>query len=240
MWTRTATLAVTTALGWLFVSHCGSSSSACTGAEACACYGNGSCDDGLACRSNVCVDLNSTGAGGGSGSGGLDVQACLSCAEGQCPSQAMACKAVSDCNDIITCLVGCNKDATCLSKCNANASADANTKSLAYQTCAFTSCTSQCTVSGGSTTGAGGSSSTGSGASSMGAGGSGATVSSTCSICDKAHTCCLAVVASLGMMPSDCSYYDGATCTKSGNSMQYAYDCQRLVTTSAMDFPACK
>jgi hypothetical protein len=158
----------------MVVANCGTDSASCLGGENCACYGNGTCDDGLDCRSKVCVNLNSTGVGGGSGGGGLDVQACLSCAETNCPSQAMDCKSATGCEDIIKCMVGCNKDATCLSKCNANASVDANTKSLAYQTCAFTSCVSDCVYSGGSTVagGASGDNSTGSGSGGSGNGGS--------------------------------------------------------------------
>jgi hypothetical protein len=44
----------------------------CEGAERCDCYGNGTCDDGLVCRSNACVSL-SGGYGGSStvpGTGG--------------------------------------------------------------------------------------------------------------------------------------------------------------------------
>jgi hypothetical protein len=135
--------------------------------------------------------------------------------------------------------VGCNKDATCLSKCNANASVDANSKSLAYQTCAFTSCTTDCTFSGGST-GAGGSPGTGSGGSAAGAGGSGGSGSSACAICDKANTCCVAVVAKIGGKPADCEYYDSAKCSASTGPTQYADECRRLLSQSAMDFPACK
>jgi len=39
-----------------------------TGAEACPCYGNKTCDVGLTCASNLCVAL--TGAGGSTGTGG--------------------------------------------------------------------------------------------------------------------------------------------------------------------------
>jgi hypothetical protein len=234
------------ALGWAIVSNCSSSNADCTGGETCACYGNNTCDEGLACRSNVCVNLSSTGYGGdGTGSGGssgsgVNVQACLSCAESKCPSQAMDCKSVTGCNDIITCLVGCNKDATCLSKCNANASVDANSKSLAYQTCAFTSCVADCTFSGGST-GAGGSTSTGSGGSAAGSGGSGGSSSPVCAICDKAHACCLAVLQKIGGKPADCDYYVAATCSASMNPSptQYADECRKLLSQSAMDFPAC-
>ncbi len=154
--TRTAALAATAALAWALVASCSSDETArCMGAEHCACYGNGTCNDGLDCRSRVCVNLNSTGfedAGGG----GVDVEACLSCAESTCSTESSACKAASGCDDIIQCMIRCGKDATCLSKCNANASADANAKSLAYQACAFSRCANDCLYSGTSGTGGGG------------------------------------------------------------------------------------
>src|SRR5262245_27088122 len=138
MWTKGLVFVAAATAAWAVVSSC-SDSPTCTGAENCVCYGNGTCDPGLACRSQVCVDLNDTGFGGESSGtgGGVDVQACLGCAESSCSSQASDCKAVSGCDDIIKCMVGCNKDAVCLSKCNADASTDANLKSLSYQTCAF-------------------------------------------------------------------------------------------------------
>src|SRR5689334_1913359 len=99
---RTLVFVAATALGSVVVSNCSSSNASCAaGSETCPCYGNGTCDDGLACRSEVCVDLGSTGpggstgAGGASSGGGLDVAACLACAESQCPTSAAACKAVS-------------------------------------------------------------------------------------------------------------------------------------------------
>jgi len=42
-----------------------------TGAETCPCYGNGTCDQGLTCASNLCVNLgNPSGRGGAGGQGG--------------------------------------------------------------------------------------------------------------------------------------------------------------------------
>lgn len=35
---------------------------ACSGGERCACYGNGTCDQGLACLSGLCVRLNNSGS----------------------------------------------------------------------------------------------------------------------------------------------------------------------------------
>jgi hypothetical protein len=161
--------------------HCGSESSRCTGAEHCACYGNGTCNAGLDCRSQLCVNLNGTASGGEANSGDLNVDACLACGENTCTKESKDCKAASGCEAIIQCMIRCGKDAVCISKCNASSSADANARSLSYQACAFTRCADQCLLSGGTGaggnagTGAGGASSTGGNAgqsSSAGAGGS--------------------------------------------------------------------
>jgi hypothetical protein len=50
------------------VNGCGSDSDTCTGGERCACYANGTCNTGLRCLSNTCVD-----AGDDSGEGGAAV-----------------------------------------------------------------------------------------------------------------------------------------------------------------------
>ena len=139
MWARTLVFVAVATVAWVVVSSCGSDSPVAPALKTARCYGNGTCDPGLDCRSKLCVNLNSTGFGGDSSGGGVDVQACLDCAESTCASASMDCKAVSGCDDIIRCMVGCGKDASCLSKCNAGASADANLKSLAYQSCAFAS-----------------------------------------------------------------------------------------------------
>jgi hypothetical protein len=59
--------------GGIVVASCGSKSTGgkmcSTGSEGCACYGNGSCNTGLTCASNLCVNLNG-GAGGATGAGG--------------------------------------------------------------------------------------------------------------------------------------------------------------------------
>ena len=161
---RTTVFLAAAVLAGASVVHCGGDESHCTGAEHCACYGNGTCNPGLDCRSRLCVNLNSTGfERDASSGGGLDVQACTACAEGTCTNESRECKAASGCEDVIQCMIRCGKDAVCLSKCNAGASADANAKSLSYQACAFTRCADKCLITGG--TGAGGS---------TGAGGNGA------------------------------------------------------------------
>jgi hypothetical protein len=52
-----------------FAAGCGGGSQSCSGGERCACYPNGTCNAGLTCLSNVCVD-SSTGAGGNAGTTG--------------------------------------------------------------------------------------------------------------------------------------------------------------------------
>jgi hypothetical protein len=47
----------------------GGSQSGCTGAERCSCYPNNTCNAGLTCLSDVCVD-SPTGAGGAAGATG--------------------------------------------------------------------------------------------------------------------------------------------------------------------------
>jgi hypothetical protein len=138
------------------VTNCGSDDSRCTGAEHCACYANGTCNEGLDCRSRLCVNLNSTGFEGDASSGGMDADACLTCAESTCANEAKDCKAATGCDAIIQCMIRCGKDAVCLSKCNTSASVEANAKSLSYQACAFTRCADQCLLSGSTGSGGGG------------------------------------------------------------------------------------
>jgi hypothetical protein len=150
---RTTVFVAAATLAWGLAASCTNDDAvSCTGAEHCACFGDGTCNEGLDCRSRLCVNLNSTGFEDASG-GGIDVEACLSCAEATCTTESNACKAATGCDDIIQCMVGCGSDATCLSKCNANASADANVKSLAYQSCAFSRCANECSYAGGQGTG---------------------------------------------------------------------------------------
>src|SRR5690349_3847615 len=109
MSTRTMVLLGAVLLGWSVVASC-SDDKGCMGAEDWACYGNGTCNAGLDCRSRVCVNLSSTGFEDASGGGGIDVDACLSCGESKCSSEASACKAATGCDDIIQCMVKCGKD----------------------------------------------------------------------------------------------------------------------------------
>src|ERR1041384_6439224 len=86
-----------------------SDDSHCMGAEHCGCYANGTCNAGLDCRSRVCVNLNSTGFDGDASGSGVDTQACLSCAESNCASQASDCKAAGGCEETIKCAMGWGK-----------------------------------------------------------------------------------------------------------------------------------
>ena len=89
----------------------------------------------------------------------------------------------------------------------------------------------------GGSTGAGGSTSTGTGGSTgtgTGTGGTSGTTAS-CSICDKAQTCCLAVIASEpGGSASDCSF-SNATCggLTGTNQSEYITACQTILTEGA-------
>jgi hypothetical protein len=53
-------------------SHDGGAASCPTGSETCGCYGNKTCNSGLTCASNVCVNLSGSGSGGISGGGGAN------------------------------------------------------------------------------------------------------------------------------------------------------------------------
>src|ERR1041384_8710878 len=88
-----------------------SDDSHCIGAEHCACYGNGTCNAGLDCRSRLCINLNSTGfEQDASSSGGLDVDACLGCGESMCPNESKDWKAASGCEGMLQGMVRCGKD----------------------------------------------------------------------------------------------------------------------------------
>ena len=75
VWTRTIAILVLGAA--LLAGACGGSSSKATGTEGGPCYGNGTCNAGLSCLSQLCVSPNGSGgsqaggaAGGKAGTGG--------------------------------------------------------------------------------------------------------------------------------------------------------------------------
>jgi hypothetical protein len=157
----------------LAMPSCGGDKKPCEGAEKCACYGNGTCDAGLDCRSNTCVNLS--GGGGGPGVS-FDAKKCLACAESACGDAASACKASSGCEAITSCLLACSTDAVCLANCSKGVTQDNVVKSGAYQVCAFTMCSQDCTptltgIGGFGNIGTGGASSSG-GSTSKGGGSS--------------------------------------------------------------------
>jgi hypothetical protein len=145
------------------------------GDEACECSGDGTCNAGLTCRSNVCVDL----AGGGSGgTSGVDIAACLQCGEGACPDESAECEGTDGCNELIDCLLGCStSDTSCAQNCQGSYSTAALSAAQAFAVCSYTECASECITTGSGGTSAGGTAGTSSGGTSSGgtsSGGSGA------------------------------------------------------------------
>jgi hypothetical protein len=120
----------------------------------------------LECRSNTCVDLDGSSSGGSSSGSGIDTEACKACAETSCKSEHDACEVAAGCDAIVECLLGCGSDANCLADCNKGATADAISKSLTYQSCAFSQCVDDCVYkapSGSGGDGAGGAAAGGAG-----------------------------------------------------------------------------
>lgn len=161
------------------IGACGSSKS--EGSEGAACYPNGTCDTGLACLSNTCVNPTSGAGGSGNGAGGsgnfpsVDLEACFACGDVACPSEKQACDDAPGCSEILECTVGCGDDITCKSQCSVSGlSADELTQAGlamgAYTTCSALSCLSECSVQLGT---GGGSAGTGASANSGGAENSG-------------------------------------------------------------------
>src|SRR5690606_29779342 len=74
------------------------------GDEGCACFPNGTCNAGLACSDDKCVDPRSTGSGGTSG---IDKEACVACADASCAAAADECEATVGCEALVECLLDC-------------------------------------------------------------------------------------------------------------------------------------
>jgi len=149
------------------VSACGSSNK--EGTEGEACYANGTCNAGLTCLSNTCVDADG-GDGDGEGSGGdanlpsVDFDACFECGDAACPAERDACDAANGCSELLECTIGCGEDITCKSGCSVagltpQELADAGSAVASYMTCAVVACLDECTPQ--LDTGSGGSSSGG-------------------------------------------------------------------------------
>ena len=128
-------------LTWL--PSCGSDK-ACQGAEKCECYPNDTCNAGLACRSNTCVNLDPSAAGGAS-STSVDTTACFACADKACVNEAAACKAASGCRDSLDCYLKCGPtDVACAANCGKGFTADSALKAVGYYTCATSQCLDEC------------------------------------------------------------------------------------------------
>lgn len=125
---------------------CGSNNNGCApGYEGCACGAGATCETGLSCISNLCVDPTSSGSGGG-----VDVAACSACWDAQCGTQREACNAASPCGDVSECVMNCiaRGDFTeCPQGCAETASNAGQEAVQAYGdlwTCVSTSCTEEC------------------------------------------------------------------------------------------------
>src|SRR5690606_19668297 len=100
------------------------------GVEGGACFPNNTCNDGLICRSNLCVDpdpdSNGDGDGDGDGDGtggsqaGVDLTACFACGETACSEENDACSASTGCRKVLECWLECAGDVACQNKCDAS------------------------------------------------------------------------------------------------------------------------
>lgn len=128
---------------------CGDDEESGAGSEGAACYGNGTCDEGLDCnRNKICV-------GPGSGStGGVDLDACFSCGENECPNEANACRDSEGCAELLECTLDCAADASCAASCDTSqVMQDDVTNMAAFTTCIARSCATECTPDVGPTPG---------------------------------------------------------------------------------------
>lgn len=164
------------AFGIWLVSAC---SSAKEGTEGEACYSNGTCNAGLTCLSNTCVDAD---GGDGDGSGGkanqpsVDFEACFACGDAACPSQRQSCDGTAGCPELLECTIGCGDDVSCKSGCSvegitAQELAQASTAVANYVTCSVQACSSECVPDVGLGTGGSGDGTGGTGGGDDGAGG---------------------------------------------------------------------
>lgn len=155
-------------------SACGSSNK--EGTEGEACYANGTCNAGLTCLSNTCVDADG-GDGDGDGSGGdsnvpsVDWDACFGCGDAACPTERETCDSTPGCPQLLECTLSCGNDVTCSGGCSVEGLtpqelAAAGSAVTSYTTCSVTSCLDECTPQ--VDTGSGGSNSGGSDSSSGG------------------------------------------------------------------------
>lgn len=133
------------------------------GGEGAACYPNGTCDSGLVCQSDTCVDPNAPGGGN------AFIQECLSCGETSCKTEADACDAAAGCGAALQCWLECIGDTSCTNACDVSQITSADIPRLsAYFGCLGRGCLQDCVpdVSGtGGQTGSGGGNASGGNAS---------------------------------------------------------------------------
>ena len=125
---------------------CGEEDSApAQGTEGGSCYGNGTCDDGLACYSDKCVDPD--GNEPSTPSAGFDIGACFECGEDSCAAEAEKCDGEGACGTLLGCALDCAGDASCATDCATTTSVTAEEQSamVAYQSCLVTKCLDACT-----------------------------------------------------------------------------------------------
>jgi hypothetical protein len=129
---------------FLFVFGCRSDSGSAipAGAEGGACYQNGTCNEGLVCRSDLCVEDGSTG----------DPEEvlgnCLECGEAACASEAEKCDAAEGCGEVISCWVKCMDDASCVNACDTSMLTAEDLQLVnQYFQCIATNCVSECSAS---------------------------------------------------------------------------------------------
>ncbi len=181
------------------------------GTEGGPCFPNGTCNPGLTCASNICVDPNSNSGNGGSetsagGNGStslFDLEACFDCGDPSCQEEKNQCEDLAGCMEILSCSLECGTDATCSSGCSSDEVNQENLTEVVqtagnYVACATQACPDECTPdvnagTGGSTNGGGGNSnggtSNGNGGS-TGSGGAGTSTGEACETEDETRGSC--------------------------------------------------
>lgn len=125
-------------------------SSAKQGEEGGSCYANLTCNDGLVCRSELCVDPDNAtkDPGDDDSTGGVNIQECLSCGEDSCSAEASAC--TGSCAKILECQLACLDRApadqpNCTQACDVSDITQEDVRNLgAYFSCIAQQCISDC------------------------------------------------------------------------------------------------
>ena len=127
---------------FLFTQGCAGGDSDAAGERGKPCYPNGTCNQGLECRNDVCVKV---------GDSASDPEAilsrCLACGERECATEAEECDAAGGCGDVVSCWVKCLGDASCVEDCDVSAlTADDLQLVNQYFQCIATTCVSDCSA----------------------------------------------------------------------------------------------